>query len=243
MTRAGRFWFFVVCLVVCAAAGCSGEAPTETRSARELGEALFDDRGLSTSGFNVFSCSTCHSVEQPESNPYLAGFSLADSAHRSSWWNGYVTQYLDAVNVCLVFFMRGEPIEPGDPEGDALYEFLSSISPTNPAAAIQYTVVKNAPSLAGGDPDHGRVVYDAACQSCHGNKGSGHGRLNSSVTILGPDLSDYYDQEFPGIDHGLILSEKVRHGQFFGIGGNMPFFALERLSDDDLADLTAYLDL
>jgi thiosulfate dehydrogenase len=35
----------------------------------------------------------------------------------------------------------------------------------------------------------------------------------------------------------------VRHGQFFGVGGNMPLFTREALSDSDLGAIVAYLGL
>ena len=149
------------------------------------------------------------------------------------------------MNACYVFFMRGEApgLAPGDPEGDALYEYLVSISPTTPSPAIPLTWQRNIVGLVPGNPASGAQVYDMACRSCHGEVGSGRGRLHSTVTVLGPELSAYYDVEFPGVDHDVLVIEKVRHGQFFGIGGNMPPFALERLSDAELADLIAYLDL
>ncbi len=40
----------------------------------------------------------------------------------------------------------------------------------------------------------------------------------------------------------LVVTEKIRHGQFFGVGGNMPFYPREVLSDAELADLLEYFD-
>ena len=37
--------------------------------------------------------------------------------------------------------------------------------------------------------------------------------------------------------------EKVRHGKFFSVGGNMPLFSLEALSDAQLGDVLAYLEM
>ena len=39
-----------------------------------------------------------------------------------------------------------------------------------------------------------------------------------------------------------ITIEKVRHGKYFGVGGNMPLYSLEALSDAQLSDILAYLE-
>lgn len=231
-------------LLALLATGCS--EGTTSRPAKELGEALFRDPDFADSSFNIFACSDCHATSATEDSLLrLAGNPLNDSAFRASWWNGYTPQYLDAVNACFVFFMRGEApgVESGDPAGDALYEYLVSISTENPSAARPLTFQRNIVGLLPGDVTNGEQVYDMACRNCHGDPGTGRGRLHPSILALGPELSARYDVDFPSVDHDVIVIEKVRHGQFFGIGGNMPAFALERLSDGELADLIAYLDL
>lgn len=68
---------------------------------------------------------------------------------------------------------------------------------------------------------------------CHGARDTGAGRINDLASIL-PDVRAEYDALFPGIPHALVFVEKIRHGQFYGVGGNMPFYTLEALSDEDL---------
>lgn len=223
--------------------GCDSDPKTVARPARELGQELFSDPALSTSSINRFSCATCHARSAEDPARRLPAFPMAGSAHRPTWWNGYEDQLLEAVNFCVIYFMRGEPLQAGDPYGDALYEYLLSISPEEPAPSIPFTIVKNIQTPPAGDPVRGAELYSAACRSCHGAKGSGSGRLAAYVTVLNDDLTTYYDEAFPGIDHRLIVAEKIRHGQFFGVGGNMPFFPVERLSDEEMADIIDYLDL
>ena len=226
------------------AAACDGgtERKKVDRPAVELGERLFRDPDLSPSGNNYLACNDCHSASADEGERIHPGYPLENAANRDAWWGGYESQFLDAVNFCLTFFMRGQPLTPGDPDGDALYEYLDSISPAPAAPALPLTLTKTIPLLGGGDADAGRDVYDAACRGCHGSR-SGSGRLHSSVTALDDDLWADYDVVFPGVDHRLIVAEKVRHGAFFGIGGVMPPFAEERLTDEQLADILAYLGL
>jgi thiosulfate dehydrogenase len=56
-------------------------------------------------------------------------------------------------------------------------------------------------------------------------------------------VADDYPAEFPGVDPSLVVIEKVRHGRFFGIGGEMPLFSSEALPDPALGDLLEYLEL
>ena len=231
-------------LALLALAASCGKAPAKDRPAAELGRELFESRELSSSSYNRFSCATCHSTEAtPATDHVYPGGTLFDSANRPSWYLGYSLQYLDAVNFCLLYFMRGEAIQPGDPDGDALYEYLASISPDPAPPAATYTFVRSITGLPPGSATAGKTVFDRACRVCHGDKDSGAGRISPETTILNQQLSTDYDTLFPGTDHNVVVSEKVRHGQFYGIGGNMPFFSEEKLSDTELSDLEAYLGL
>lgn len=224
--------------------GCTGGTETKKveRPAVELGERLFRDPDLSPSSNNYLACNDCHSTSADEEGRLFAGYPLENAASREAWWGGYESQFLDAVNFCLRFFMRGQALAPGDPDGDALYEYLDSISPVETAPALPLTITKTVALLPGGDADAGREVYDAACRGCHGSP-SGSGRLHSTVTPLDEHLWHEYDVVFPGVNYRLVVAEKVRHGAFFGIGGVMPPFSEERLTDEQLADVMAYLGL
>ena len=37
--------------------------------------------------------------------------------------------------------------------------------------------------------------------------------------------------------------EKVRHGKFFNIGGVMPLYSTESMTDEEIADVLAYIGL
>ena len=58
-----------------------------------------------------------------------------------------------------------------------------------------------------------------------------------------PGVTADYPEDFPGVEPSLVVIEKVRHGRFFDIGGEMPLFSQEALSDEDLGALLAYLEL
>jgi thiosulfate dehydrogenase len=222
------------------AASCGGGSS----SAADFGEELFQDSRLSDSQFNSFSCSTCHATTAtPEAGHLRAGYSLHNVASRPNWWGGYETNLLDAVNFCYVNFMRGvSPLTPEDPKSRALYEYLVHISPDPQAAALPLTVVKDISDVPRGDTSRGAEVYRASCQTCHGETHTGKGRLTQLASIL-PEITTEYDSIFPGVPHPLVVIEKVRHGQFFGVSGSMPLYSREALSDEDLGALLAYLGL
>lgn len=226
-----------------AIAACTGSTKTVERPAVERGEALFGDPDFSPASANYFGCNDCHSRTTDEGERIFPGYPLQNSANRASWWGGYAVQYLDAVDFCYRKFQRAPAsLTAGEPKGDALYEYLASISPQATSPAQPLTITRNITLLSGGDAAAGEALWDAACRHCHGSP-SGSGRIHSSVTAIDDDLFADYDTLFPGVDHRVIVAEKVRHGSFFGVGGVMPFFAEERLTDEELASILAYLGL
>ncbi|RKG99346.1 c-type cytochrome [Corallococcus carmarthensis] len=232
----------VAALLVGVLAGCGGEA--EPKAAADFGEELFQDARLSESTFNRFSCATCH-VATPEApaGRMDSGHTLYNVAARPSWWGGAETRLLDAVNFCYLNFMRGvTKLEVEDPRSRALYEYLSRISPDAQASALPFTVVKDIQDVPPGEAARGEAVYRAACQNCHGATHTGEGRLTELASVL-PEVTQDYDRLFPGIPHAQVVIEKVRHGPFFGVGGNMPPYSTEALSDADLGALLTYLGL
>lgn len=214
-----------------------GACPAPTGA--QVGERIFSDSRLSDSEFNSFSCATCHSVEDAKDGPRI-GVTLKNVVGRPAWWGGYSPRLLDAVNFCNVFFMRGTPLEPSDPRARALYEYLVSISPEATSAEMPLNVVENVTTVPRGDPRRGAAVYDASCRVCHGEPRTGIGRIDELASII-PNASIEF-AEANDFDPELVIVEKIRHGQFFAVGGNMPMFTREALSDDDLSALMGYLD-
>jgi thiosulfate dehydrogenase len=229
--------------VVMGLAACDGPV-----DAVVYGERLFSDPSFSDSKFNTFSCATCHATTADAGGALFSGLPLDDALHRASWWGGDATTLLDAVNHCAFYFMRSAPISRDDARGRALYEYLATLSPGAPGQpARPLTLVENVTDLGRGDVARGAQVWDAACASCHGAPHTGAGRMSDLVSLV-PEASIEFADEVAANTGGvprpdLVVIEKVRHGQFFGVGGNMPFFSKEALSDDDLAALLAFLKL
>ena len=229
----------VVAVVVGAviAGGLSGCGPVP---ATDVGRALFFDPRTSSSAFNAVSCSTCHDDgTDTDTARIFSGHSVINSVKRSSWWGAQAPRLKDAVDHCLVLFMREPaPLADDDPRGRALYEYLLSLSPT-PQQGLPFTIVENVTSLARGDPRRGEQVWNLGCQSCHGAPHTGDGRLSDLISVVPESSAEFAEQAGCPID--VVLVEKVRHGLFFGVGGNMPPFGTEMLSDEDLGALLAFL--
>jgi thiosulfate dehydrogenase len=238
-------------LLLCCTLGLACE---ERLPAELLGARLFSDPAVSTSPLNDFACATCHTVapralDAPDpgtgraaraTGPILPGYDLVGVVHRPSWWGGYETRLLDAVNVCLQEFMRGAPLAADDPRARQLYEYLLSLSGDEPAPALPMTIVKNIIALdVAGDAGRGRDVFDRACLGCHGQPHTGEGRLNERQSILPEDSVNRFGAEASR----AITIEKIRHGKFFNVGGTMPPYSLEAMSDEEVADVLAYLGL
>ena len=203
------------------------------------GEQLFHDAEFAGSQYNAWSCSTCHSTQEMDDTK-LSGHTLAGVTTRPHYWGGNTLRLIDAVSFCYVYFMRGpQPLDAKETRARALYAYLDSLKGS--AEPKKVTWVPNLKEIPLGDKALGKTVYAASCQVCHGEIHTGKGR-NSPLASLLPEVRGDYKQLFPGVAPSLVFTEKVRHGQFFSVGGNMPPFALERLSDEELGALLSYLE-
>jgi len=221
-----------------ALAGCE-------RSAADYGAEVFADPGaLSPSSMNPFACNDCHSTDGGDSDDRLRpGYDLRGVAARERFWGGQALTLADAVDTCLVFFMRGQPLDRESAQAKALYEYLLSITPAgSPSATLPMTIVENVVDVPRGDATRGAALYDRACAYCHGAPHTGPGPILTR-RVLPPDIAADYPPPFPGVAPGLVFIELIRHGRFFDVGGTMPFYSTEALSDAEIGDILAFLEL
>ncbi|MFO0625068.1 MAG: c-type cytochrome [Polyangiales bacterium] len=215
----------------------------------ERGAALARDPAVTRSQYNRVACTTCH-AERPGDGAgrVLPGAVLAGAARRSSFWGGEVLHLEEAVARCWVYFMRGVPADLDGPTGAALAAWLESLADVDGAVTtpVPFTVPRTVRDLPDGDAARGRQVFVRACQSCHGALGSGAGRLGPLVAVLPGDTLTEHCRGMPPIGvpdlptyTRMAVVQKTRHGGFLGYGGTMPPFSLERLTDQEVADLVA----
>jgi thiosulfate dehydrogenase len=214
-------------------------------TAIDHGEALFHDPSIAKTSFNTYSCATCHEALPGDAgDAILTGAPLAGATRRPSYWGGQELDLLAAINHCLYYFMlKDEPWTADDIEARAMYAYLESLPSDGAAAeAVPYTPVYALSDAPPGDAGRGAGLYDRACASCHGPAHSGAGRLVDRAPVLPEQtLEEHPLGEYTELERRLVFVEKVRHGSFVGYGGQMPPFAAETLSDQDIGDLITFM--
>jgi thiosulfate dehydrogenase len=244
--RAIRLVAVPAAFMVASSLACSSDPEIERRSAVLHGRDLFASTDTSNSSLNTFACATCHhAVAEPGDARILPGYLLAGAVDRPTFWGGQRNDLLAAINDCRYYFMNATAAwTPDDEAAKATYAFLASLPKTAPAP-LPFTVVQVAVDIPAGDRGRGEQVFDLSCRSCHGAAHTGRDRLRQGIPILPEEsvqvLTDTYG--FDRDDVRLTFIEKVRHGGFLGVFGNMPLYSLEAMSDGELAALLAYLDL
>jgi mono/diheme cytochrome c family protein len=99
-------------------------------------------------------------------------------------------------------------------------------------------------SFAAGDAAAGKKNYDTLCFTCHGSAGKGDGPAGAALTPPPRDFSvgdfkfDADKNGTPGEDADLTLVIKNGAGAY---GGNPSMAPWGHLSDQDVADLVAYV--
>ena len=191
------------------------------------GERLYTDP---VEGGNTFACATCHAMDDAEGRR-RAGHPLGGATARASFKNGQLDAFEDAANSCLMEWMNADPWSENDPRWESLTAYIESGSGAEDE--IDFQIVDPPTDLSGGDIDAGRSLFNASCAECHGDDGEGTLR---AIAVSDGDLEPSY------------IARRVRSSGAPGspiydglTGGIMPFWSAERLSDDELGDLVAYL--
>lgn len=222
-----------------------GSSCAQHVSPEQWGAQLAADPALTQSPYNRFSCLTCHAEQRGgATDPLLPGAPLAGSTQRPTFWGGAVLTVRDAVDVCLERFMHGAPLDPSAPQAQALYAYLRSLTPQDATllGAQPFTVARAVSQPTGGDAARGAGLYQRACFSCHGAPHTGAGATYALDQPL-PETTqnEHTAPMYTQADLETIFVQKLRQGSFLGFAGVMPPFSTERLSEQDAADLTAYL--
>jgi mono/diheme cytochrome c family protein len=207
-------------------AAIAGDGGADTRAGEMVYRSPVSNR-------SAFACSSCHALDEPPEDGFRrVGHQLGDATHRPSYLNGRFREMLDAVNVCLTEWMTTDRWTPDDPRWLALFAFLDARAPAGPAPEIRFEIVGPPMNVAGGDSVRGRDLFNTTCALCHGTDGFGG---------LGPRIKQ------TGLDAAYVARRIRRSGPprsmiYEGLlGGVMPFWGANRLSDAELLDLVAYV--
>ena len=227
--------------------GCVSGLPAEPV---EQGRAIFSRPGWSAPA-SPFACASCHPFTAVASvgdggidatARVLPGLPLAGATQRPTFWGGQELTLPAAIEDCRLHFMgSATPLAPASPEVEALLAFISSLQPAD-SRAQSFTLVPAPKEVGLGDPARGAVVYQRACQTCHGTPFDGKGKLDLAWPTLPQEVFSVHGNETPATIR-LIFIEKIRHGGFLGYTGRMPPFAREVMDDASIADILSMLAL
>ena len=183
---------------------------------------------------NTFACATCHAIEEPaEDGIRRVGHRLGDATRRPSYKNGLFVDMLDAVNSCLDGWMNAPEWQEDSPSWLALHGWLDQQAPEGDAPPISFSVKAPPADVSGGDAAAGNTLFNQACVMCHGEDAVGTERAPS---LSGTGLQGDY------IGLRVRTSGLANSAVYDGLtGGIMPFWAADRLSDDELRDLIAFI--
>lgn len=206
-------------------AAVGGEEPTTI----ERGKAVFHD----TQNREYPACAHCHAVVEEKEEARLphagpAG-TLYGAAVREGWRN--MKTYADvgeASQYCAKTWQKRKGGLEAAPLAD-LVAYLKSVAPPGP---LPMRKVQKTPRLAaeyaGGDPEKGQALAGRMCAGCH----------NESEEAVSFALQ-------PGKKKAEVIARKVRgydaKGRFDPTEGTMSYFTNDRLSDEDLGHVVAYL--
>jgi mono/diheme cytochrome c family protein len=187
-------------------------------------------------GGNGNTCAYCHSTEEPdkESGMRLPGNPVGNAANRPSWKGGKVDDLFAAYNQCVSRWLGVEGGWKADQsEAEALTGYLDDLAADKPGAAIGVTLAdppdldaspqwqnRNADTVA-----TGRALFNNICAACHGADGKGSEIGPKFWPVLGVAYTPGY------------VAAKVRSSSGF----RMPYFSVERLSDEELINIVAYV--
>ncbi|MFQ5845710.1 MAG: c-type cytochrome, partial [Planctomycetota bacterium] len=211
---------------VAAVVGAAGGPDAE---AVERGRKIF----LDTQEYEYPSCAHCHATvpEDEEQGLPVRGpaTTLFGSARHEGWHNRQ--SYKDigtALQYCARTWQRRKK-GIRSPGLDDLTAYLRSIGPPSGTLPRRRTRRPKMPDdLTGGDPRRGVQLMAVWCAGCH------HGGEDAVSLVLKPNKK-----------RRVVIARKVRgydpKGRFKPERGTMSYFTRERLPDEDLRHILAYL--
>ncbi len=194
---------------------------------------------------NHFACGTCHEmVPDAESSYILPGHSLVNALRRPTYKAGQLTKFIDAANVCRVDWMTTTVWQDESPQFKDLVAFMESLSPPGPAPALNYEINCSPQPGPAGDGTAGCKLFNRSCFVCHSTGGVGSDLAPSLVDLNVEDLNkpDYIRGRIRRSGPSVVDNPDVVYSCLLG-QMVMPFWAKDKLSDQDVENLIAFVGL
>jgi len=239
----------IICAPLLFVLFCSGPLAAQmmVKGTSQDGRRLFHSPTISTNGL---SCGHCHADfdEETRSDGLIrAGHSLYNSYYRQTWW-GKDPEEADAYStideaavVCVLHYMRNKDKMTAQQHLD-LRAYLKSIArralhkPLAIAPAADQTGEYK--GFGGGNRLSGKELFYASCHSCNPNANAGIAPL-PIPRDKAPAYYARYIREGDGL--GSVLSGVNPNAYSFKAGKFMPFFGADRLSNEQIRDIIAYI--
>ncbi len=188
---------------------------------------------------NNMACADCHGDGSNSANPltkYFSDITAADkrtSTYHGKFTGAEVAKNAGGATVCWESYLKMKTPLTED-QIKSLNEYYSSLKSSAPVSEMKYETislpVKDKAKLKEeqkiviglkGDPVKGEADFKNSCAFCHGE--------NSTIKKV-PSLFDEFDGNVKSITYN------VRFGD-----GAMPFYKKSVLTDQDIADIAAYI--
>jgi mono/diheme cytochrome c family protein len=213
----------------------SKETLTGKSTAESPGKELF----YMKSSVNNIACADCHSDGTNDANPLTKYFSNIQGADkRTSTYHGKFTgeevlKNAGGATICWESYEKNKTPLTTE-QINALNDYYASVAKDNSPGEMQYETialptrdrtklksVQNAVLELKGDPEKGEKNFENACAFCHGD--------NATVKKV-PRIFDDFEGNVKSIVYNVKLGD-----------GSMPFFHSPAMSDQELADIAAYI--
>lgn len=240
----------IILLLLAGLFGCgknTEQNQTGTQNNNQSGNGTSSASDLAAKGKEIFymqsdvnniKCADCHSDGTNTSNPMTKYFSNVIKADlRSSVYSGMFTgdavkQNAAGATVCYKTYLRKkEPLTTD--QINALNAYYESLPGNDTAIMVYQTIalptrdkeklkpIQEEIGKLTGNADNGKVLFDNACGLCH--------NPDSKIKKV-PDVFDEFEGNYKSIAYNVYLGD-----------GPMPFYHTDKLTPQDLADLSAFL--
>lgn len=179
---------------------------------------------------NSLSCTSCHAgAGLDESSSSMVGVSSVYPMYIPR--ADKIVTLEDRINGCMVRSMNGEKFASDSEDLRAMVAYLTYISegiPSEMNADLPWRHLNNMDDVPTPSVDDGEKMYQQSCISCHAGDGSGIGS-NTGPALWGDD----------SFNDGAGIARMTKMAGY--IQRNMPVGAENSLSDQEAADLAAYI--
>src|SRR5690625_2679025 len=224
-----KLWFIII-MSLLIIVGCTANNEDIENAAIQYGEEIFNETNvvLPENVGNELSCQSCHADGGLSDSSSLVGVVADYPQYRPR--EGIVFTLEDRINGCMIRSMNGEMIQNDSEEMRALVAYMTYISEgVEIGQERPWVTVNSMDEVPEPNVEHGEELYEKKnCLTCHGDDGQGTG-ANSGPALWGEN----------SFNDGAGMGRLTKMAGY--LQNNMPIGAEYELTDQEAADLAAYI--